>query len=121
MRDDDFPQTAADTRKHPVKDSKAGGGFTRRDLLTSGAAGLAIGGLAGTGLGSGLMMGLREQTGPPRAGGRIRLQGGVVLSLDPAVGDFEQADVIIEGRKIVASMRARARRITFSPSDLERR
>ena len=30
------------------------------------------------------------------------LRGGVVLSLDPAVGDFEQADVVIEDKKIVA-------------------
>ena len=29
------------------------------------------------------------------------LRGGVVLSLDPKVGDFEKADVVIEGKKIV--------------------
>src|SRR5258706_214392 len=31
---------------------------------------------------------------------RILLRGGVVLSLDPRVGDFEKADVLIEGKKI---------------------
>ena len=30
------------------------------------------------------------------------LKGGVVLSFDPNVGDFEKADVLIEGSKIVA-------------------
>jgi len=33
---------------------------------------------------------------------RILLKGGCVLSLDSAVGDFEQADVLIEGKKISA-------------------
>lgn len=33
-------------------------------------------------------------------GNRILLKGGCVLSLDPAVGDFESADVLIEGSKI---------------------
>ncbi|HEV2200054.1 MAG TPA: amidohydrolase family protein [Bryobacteraceae bacterium] len=42
---------------------------------------------------------LRTQTDPNR---RILLQGGVVLSLDPKVGDFEKADVLIEGKRIAA-------------------
>jgi 5-methylthioadenosine/S-adenosylhomocysteine deaminase len=33
--------------------------------------------------------------------GRIVIRGGTVLSLDPKVGDFEAADVLIEGEKIV--------------------
>jgi 5-methylthioadenosine/S-adenosylhomocysteine deaminase len=33
---------------------------------------------------------------------RILLKGGIVLSLDPKVGDFEKADVLIEGQKIAA-------------------
>jgi 5-methylthioadenosine/S-adenosylhomocysteine deaminase len=33
---------------------------------------------------------------------RILLKGGIVMSLDPAVGDFAKADVLIEGKKIVA-------------------
>jgi cytosine/adenosine deaminase-related metal-dependent hydrolase len=35
-------------------------------------------------------------------GGRILLKGGVVLTFDAAVGDFEKADVLIKGKKIVA-------------------
>ncbi len=31
---------------------------------------------------------------------RILLRGGVVLTLDPKVGDFEKADVLIDGKKI---------------------
>src|SRR6266566_101304 len=31
---------------------------------------------------------------------RILLRGGVVLSLDPSVGDFEKADVLIDGKRI---------------------
>ena len=31
---------------------------------------------------------------------RIVLRGGVVLSLDPRVGDFEKADVLIDGKRI---------------------
>lgn len=42
---------------------------------------------------------LRSQTDPSR---RILLQGGVVLSLDQSVGDFEKADVLIEGKRIAA-------------------
>ena len=42
---------------------------------------------------------LRSQSDPNR---RILIQGGVVLSLDPKVGDFEKADVLIEGKKIAA-------------------
>lgn len=42
---------------------------------------------------------LRAQTDPNR---RILLQGGIVLSLDAKVGDFEKADVLIEGKKIAA-------------------
>ena len=30
------------------------------------------------------------------------LKSGIVLSMDPKVGDFEKADVLIEGKKIVA-------------------
>jgi len=32
---------------------------------------------------------------------RILLRGGVVLSLDPKVGDFDKADVLIDGKKII--------------------
>ena len=34
------------------------------------------------------------------ADGRILLKGGTVLTLDPKIGNFTQADVLIEGIKI---------------------
>jgi len=33
------------------------------------------------------------------------MKGGTVLTLDRAIGDFENADVLIEGKKIVAAQR----------------
>ena len=38
----------------------------------------------------------------PVQGSRILLKGGCVLSLDPKVGDFDTADVLIEGSRIAA-------------------
>jgi cytosine/adenosine deaminase-related metal-dependent hydrolase len=43
-----------------------------------------------------------EAATAPKAGRPILLKGGCVLSLDRAVGDFEQADVLVEGTKISA-------------------
>ena len=37
-----------------------------------------------------------------RPGRRLLIRGGAVMSMDPGVGDFAQADVLIEGAKIVA-------------------
>lgn len=37
-----------------------------------------------------------------RAGRRYVIRNGSVMSMDPAVGDFPKADVLIEGRKILA-------------------
>ena len=86
-------------------DPAAAGGTSRRDFLTSGAGLLAGGAAAGMLPGRPLaqaggavdtdaeLRGLRGQR-------RILLRGGLVLTLDPAVGDFEQADVLIEGGKI---------------------
>jgi cytosine/adenosine deaminase-related metal-dependent hydrolase len=47
----------------------------------------------------------KAQQGPtavPAPGRPILIKGGCVLSLDHAVGDFEQADVLVEGGKISA-------------------
>ena len=41
-----------------------------------------------------------EDTG--RRGRRYVIRGGAVMSMDPNVGDFPQADVLVEGKKIVA-------------------
>jgi cytosine/adenosine deaminase-related metal-dependent hydrolase len=37
-----------------------------------------------------------------RRGRRYLIRGGAVMSMDPAVGDFAQADVLVEGSKILA-------------------
>src|SRR3981081_4301455 len=64
----------------------------RRALMTSAAAMLASTALAG------IARPAVAQRGPVRT----LLKGGVVLSYDPAVGDFERADVLIEDKKIAA-------------------
>ena len=46
--------------------------------------------------------GVAAQAAVPDGRRRVLLKGGVVLSLDPKVGDFEQADVLIEGKTIAA-------------------
>src|ERR1700730_12009439 len=40
--------------------------------------------------------------GSGRPGRRYVIRGGSVMSLDPKVGDFVQADVLVEGNKILA-------------------
>jgi len=40
--------------------------------------------------------------GSGRPGRRYVIRGGSVMSMDPAVGDFTQADVLVEGKKILA-------------------
>jgi cytosine/adenosine deaminase-related metal-dependent hydrolase len=77
----------------------------RRQFLTASAAGLVAGaGATGTLVSTVLAADRKSKgSGPgvPR-GGRVLLKGGCVLSLDPNVGDFEQADVLIEGARIAA-------------------
>jgi cytosine/adenosine deaminase-related metal-dependent hydrolase len=41
-----------------------------------------------------------DDSGAP--GRRYLIRGGAVMSMDPKVGDFAQADVLVEGKKIVA-------------------
>src|SRR5215472_16768766 len=41
-------------------------------------------------------------TGSGVAGRRYVIRGGSVMSLDPSVGDFAHADVLVEGKKILA-------------------
>jgi hypothetical protein len=43
----------------------------------------------------------REPEDSGRHGRRILIRGGAVMSMDPTVGNFAQADVLIEGKKIV--------------------
>ena len=74
----------------------------RREFLTATAAGLA-----GASLAQAPLAGLRSATPADTQDligndgkRRILLRGGVVLSLDPRVGDFEKADVLIDGKMI---------------------
>ncbi len=73
------------------------GGLSRRQFLCTTAAGaVAAPALAASVVGAAG----EAQAQAVRAGRPILLKGGIVLSLDRAVGDFEQADVLIEGSKI---------------------
>lgn len=76
------------------------GGVSRRQFLcTTAAAAVAAPTIA-----AGVLSATPADAAPKaaRAGRPILLKGGCVLSLDKAVGDFEQADVLIEGSKISA-------------------
>jgi 5-methylthioadenosine/S-adenosylhomocysteine deaminase len=97
--------------KGPAKGKREDGiDVSRRGFL----GGAAAGGLSAAGLGFNINRAYAHgdddrgwDRDPPKHGGndskdRILLKGGVVLSLDKSVGDFEKADVLIEGRKIVA-------------------
>jgi 5-methylthioadenosine/S-adenosylhomocysteine deaminase len=72
---------------------------SRRGFLGSGAVGLvataAAAGATFTGCATGA-----APSGTP--GQRVLLKGGVVLTMDAKLGDFEKADVLIEGSKIAA-------------------
>ena len=71
--------------------------ISRRDFFTTGAAAV----LAAHGASAAAQRG--RATAPPAAqGARVLLKGGCVLSLDPKVGDFDAADVLIEGSRIAA-------------------
>ena len=78
-----------------VRARQGGRGLSRRSVL----AGATAGALAGTGF---MSAGSAIAQAPKARGGRTLLKNGVVLSLDPKVGDFDRADVLIEGRRIVA-------------------
>jgi cytosine/adenosine deaminase-related metal-dependent hydrolase len=82
----------------------AQGGMSRRGFLESSRIAVVAGAMATE---TGLSGKLLAQNGAVPAGSgssgrRIVLKGGVVLSMDPKVGDFEKADVLIEGKKILA-------------------
>lgn len=78
--------------------------LSRRDLIKSGLVGVAAGGLLSSPLVK--AAGTNEAEAPthtptPAGGGLTLLKGGVVLSMDDAVGDFAQGDVLIGGGKIL--------------------
>src|SRR5437016_2699981 len=72
-------------------------GLSRRQFLCTTAAGVAAAPAVASGV-----IGAAEAAPRAQAGRPILIKGGCVLSLDRAVGDFEQADVLIEGKKITA-------------------
>src|SRR6476469_1051813 len=72
--------------------------LSRRQFLCTAAAGVAAAPLVAAVAGGEA----QAATKPTQAGRPILIKGGCVLSLDRAVGDFEQADVLIEGTKITA-------------------
>jgi 5-methylthioadenosine/S-adenosylhomocysteine deaminase len=75
---------------------------SRRNFLK----GTAAAGAAAAGLNLFAARAAAADDGPPadmgRPGRRIIIRGGSVMSMDPQVGDFPQADVLIEGKKILA-------------------
>ena len=89
--------------------------MNRRDFIRASTAGLAAATIPAAGSGRAQDNIVREaQLGSLRSASpsdlqgllgdgrqrRILLRGGVVLSLDPRVGDFEKADVLIDGKRI---------------------
>jgi len=72
-------------------------------LLAGAAAQLFAGEASATGATATLDQLKRAERDPNH---RILLKGGMVLSLDPGVGDFEKGDVLIGGKKILAVARA---------------
>ena len=77
----------------------------RRGFLKAAAASSAAVGLAALSGCNAEANGTTSET-PPQFSGepgrRYVIRGGSVMSMDPTVGDFAQADVLVEGKKIVA-------------------
>ena len=88
-----------ETNEPPRKDLSV----SRRAFLASSGGGLAAGATV-TNL-SACALAAPAGGGAPTSGApgqRVLLKGGVVLTMDPRLGDFEKADVLIEGSKIAA-------------------
>ena len=80
---------------------------SRRQFLKAAAATTGVAAAAGTGLGLFAPRPVRADfddapDGSGRPGRRLLIRGGSVMSMDPAVGDFAEADVLVEGKKILA-------------------
>jgi cytosine/adenosine deaminase-related metal-dependent hydrolase len=77
---------------------------SRRDFLKASTAGAAA--AAGMSLFNAPSAAAHDDDDPPRDSGRhgrrYVIRGGHVMSMDPAVGNFARADVLVEGRKIAA-------------------
>jgi 5-methylthioadenosine/S-adenosylhomocysteine deaminase len=72
---------------------------SRRGFLKGTAA---LGAAAGLGLFSARPAAADDPPETGRPGQRYVIRGGSVMSMDPNVGDFVQADVLVEGKKILA-------------------
>jgi cytosine/adenosine deaminase-related metal-dependent hydrolase len=74
---------------------------SRRDFFKSSAVGLVV--AAASALPAGTAEYLQAQSfAQSGRSNRILIKGGIVLTLDRSMGDFANADVLIEGKKIVA-------------------
>ncbi|WMS44576.1 amidohydrolase family protein [Acuticoccus sp. MNP-M23] len=83
-----------------ICDLKNGSGLSRRGFMQASAA---VGAGAAL-LGAGVQPAAAQAAAPPPATGapgtRYVIRGGAVLTMDDAVGDFESADVLVEGGRI---------------------
>src|SRR6266851_9295858 len=82
--------------------SPSGSQLGRRDFLKASTATAAA---AGMGLFAARPAAAQDDDAPEDSGRRGRryvIRGGHVTSMDPAVGDFVKADVLVEGKKILA-------------------
>src|SRR5258708_25057790 len=89
---------------HGGGDTGAQDGIPRRRFLTSSTVSLVAGAIAARTTLPGKLLAQNDAVpaGSGSSGRRIVLKGGIVLSMDSKVGDFEKADVLIEGNKIAA-------------------
>jgi 5-methylthioadenosine/S-adenosylhomocysteine deaminase len=88
--------------REPNESAREDHGVSRRAFLASGGAGLVAGAATTSVTGCALAApaGGAPASGAP--GQCVLLRGGVVLTMDSRLGDFEKADVLIEGSKIAA-------------------
>ncbi len=104
MGDDKSTPKSARPQDEQPGATEASVDVTRRTFLEVAAAGLA------TAAGVDLMAGSTASAhghddDPPKSGGykdRLLLKGGIIISMDPAVGNFANGDILIEGKKILA-------------------
>ena len=76
-------------------------GLSRRDFLAAGAGCLTVACDSRVRLKADSTLAAQQRPAAAQ-GGRVLLKGGCILSLDPKVGDFAVADVLIEGSRIAA-------------------
>ena len=76
---------------------------SRRDFIkTAAAGGTAAAGMSLLGALPAAAQGVSAPRDTGAAGRRYLIRGGAVLSMDAGVGDFAQADVLVDGKKIAA-------------------